>query len=101
MSNYLRQRARRASRGSYEKALAEVPDVDPEPHDRLTEACAKLDPDEERALAEEGLAADLDAWPTCTDELREELERRTQEQASNPGVGRSWPEVKRRLLNPE
>jgi metal-responsive CopG/Arc/MetJ family transcriptional regulator len=30
---------------------------------RLAEACAMLDPLEERALAEEGLAADLDSWP--------------------------------------
>jgi Arc/MetJ-type ribon-helix-helix transcriptional regulator len=30
---------------------------------RLAEACALLDPDEERALAEEGLAADMDLWP--------------------------------------
>jgi metal-responsive CopG/Arc/MetJ family transcriptional regulator len=30
---------------------------------RLAEACALLDPDEERALAEEGLAADVDLWP--------------------------------------
>ncbi|MBB4634331.1 ribbon-helix-helix domain-containing protein [Longimicrobium terrae] len=30
---------------------------------RLAEACAMLDPLEERQLAEEGLGADLDAWP--------------------------------------
>lgn len=30
---------------------------------RLAEACALLDPAEERALAEEGLASDLDTWP--------------------------------------
>jgi Arc/MetJ-type ribon-helix-helix transcriptional regulator len=30
---------------------------------RLAEACALLDPAEERALAEEALAADLDTWP--------------------------------------
>jgi hypothetical protein len=30
---------------------------------RLDEACAKLDPDEERAIAEEGLGADLAGWP--------------------------------------
>ena len=30
---------------------------------RLAEACARLDPAEERALAEEGLAADLASWP--------------------------------------
>jgi metal-responsive CopG/Arc/MetJ family transcriptional regulator len=32
-------------------------------HRRLSEECAKLEPAEERALAEEGLAADNDAWP--------------------------------------
>lgn len=30
---------------------------------RLVEACAQLDPMEERSLAEEGLGADLDNWP--------------------------------------
>lgn len=30
---------------------------------RLIDACAQLDPAEERALAEEGLAADAAAWP--------------------------------------
>jgi metal-responsive CopG/Arc/MetJ family transcriptional regulator len=30
---------------------------------RLADACARLDPAEERALAEEGLAVDLAAWP--------------------------------------
>ena len=30
---------------------------------RLAEACALLDPAEERALAEEGLTGDLAAWP--------------------------------------
>jgi metal-responsive CopG/Arc/MetJ family transcriptional regulator len=30
---------------------------------RLAEQCALLDPEEERALAEEGLAADLVDWP--------------------------------------
>lgn len=30
---------------------------------RLAEQCALLDPDEERALAEEGLAADFADWP--------------------------------------
>jgi metal-responsive CopG/Arc/MetJ family transcriptional regulator len=30
---------------------------------RLAEACARLDPAEERALAEEGLAGDAAAWP--------------------------------------
>lgn len=30
---------------------------------RLAEACARLDPEEERALAEEGLRGDLVDWP--------------------------------------
>lgn len=30
---------------------------------RLAEACARLDPDEERALAEEGMGADFSDWP--------------------------------------
>lgn len=30
---------------------------------RLAHACALLDPNEERALAEEGLSADLTDWP--------------------------------------
>ena len=30
---------------------------------RLVRECAKLDPDVERALAEEGIGEDLDAWP--------------------------------------
>jgi len=30
---------------------------------RLAEECAKLDPEFERALAEEGLSEDLAAWP--------------------------------------
>jgi Arc/MetJ-type ribon-helix-helix transcriptional regulator len=30
---------------------------------RLALECAKLDPNEERALAEEGLAASKDTWP--------------------------------------
>ena len=32
-------------------------------HRRLIEECAKLDPAEERSMAEEGLAADLEVWP--------------------------------------
>ena len=32
-------------------------------HRRLAEECAKLDPEAERALAEEGLGEDADAWP--------------------------------------
>jgi metal-responsive CopG/Arc/MetJ family transcriptional regulator len=30
---------------------------------RLARECAKLDPKEERSIADEGLAADRDAWP--------------------------------------
>jgi metal-responsive CopG/Arc/MetJ family transcriptional regulator len=30
---------------------------------RLARECAKLDPDEERALAEEGLAGSRETWP--------------------------------------
>ncbi len=30
---------------------------------RLARECAKLDAQEERALAEEGLSSELDAWP--------------------------------------
>ena len=32
---YLEERAQRGSRAKYEAALAQVPDVEPEPHDRL------------------------------------------------------------------
>ncbi len=32
-------------------------------HSRLAREAAKLDPREEKALAEEGLGADLDTWP--------------------------------------
>jgi hypothetical protein len=32
---YLQERAKRASREKFEEALARVPDVEPEPHDRL------------------------------------------------------------------
>ena len=32
-------------------------------HRRLAEECAKLNPVDERALAEEGLGEDADAWP--------------------------------------
>lgn len=35
--DYLTTRAQRASRERYEAALAEVPDVEPEPRDRLPE----------------------------------------------------------------
>lgn len=32
-------------------------------HDLLAQECAKLDPDYEKALAEEGLTKDLSEWP--------------------------------------
>ena len=32
-------------------------------HVRLARECAKLDADEERALAEEGLGVEVDSWP--------------------------------------
>jgi metal-responsive CopG/Arc/MetJ family transcriptional regulator len=31
--------------------------------DRLARECAKLDPKEEKALAQEGLGAELESWP--------------------------------------
>ena len=71
MDEYLRQRALRGSREKYEAALAEVPDVEPEAYDRLQEAAALLDPADERALAEQGLAADFEAWPAYSDRIRD------------------------------
>jgi len=32
-------------------------------HTRLARECAKLDPREERAMADEGLAKDMEEWP--------------------------------------
>ena len=32
-------------------------------HRRLAEECAKLDPESERALAEEGFGSDVASWP--------------------------------------
>ncbi len=32
-------------------------------HNRLASECAKLDPKFEKALADEGLGAELDSWP--------------------------------------
>ena len=32
-------------------------------HNRLAQECAKLDPDFERALAEEGMGGELASWP--------------------------------------
>lgn len=78
--NYLEERARRGSRERYDAALAEVPDVDPDPHDRLAEACANLDPAEERAFAEEGLAADSAAWPDYAETAGEEIGREADSQ---------------------
>lgn len=42
-------------------ALAEK--IDRSRHRRLVEEAMKLDPDEERALAEEGFAAGAETWP--------------------------------------
>lgn len=36
--DYLRERAKRGSRSKYEAILAKVPDVEPEPYDRLPTA---------------------------------------------------------------
>ncbi len=44
-----------------EAAVAEQ--LDRLEHRRLSEECAELDPAAERAMAEEGLAADAGAWP--------------------------------------
>lgn len=60
---YLETRARRASREACDAALAAVPDVAPDVYDVLAHEVARLDPAEERALAEEGLEADFRAWP--------------------------------------
>jgi len=48
----------------------------------------------------DSIAAEPDAFP-LTDEVREELDRRLSDAEANPGVGRSWAEVKARLLVPE
>jgi hypothetical protein len=77
---YLRDRAARGSRAAYDAALAEVPDVEPEAYDRLADAAALLDPAEERALAEEGLAADFEAWPEYSDGDRENPSARAEEE---------------------
>jgi Arc/MetJ-type ribon-helix-helix transcriptional regulator len=34
-------------------------------HNRLALECAKLDPQTEKALAEEGIGQEMDAWPDC------------------------------------
>ena len=38
--------------------------------------------------------------PLLTDDEQNELDRRLADQAANPGVGRSWAEVGKRLLGP-
>lgn len=79
---YLQQRALRGSCEKYEAALDEVPNVKPEAHDALKEAVAWLDPGEERALAEEGLAADFEAWPDYSDRIREDRGGQLEERES-------------------
>jgi putative addiction module component (TIGR02574 family) len=44
------------------------------------------------SIAAEASAVEL------SDEIREELDRRLDDQEANPGIGHSWPEVKERLL---
>jgi Arc/MetJ-type ribon-helix-helix transcriptional regulator len=44
-----------------EAALADA--LDRRAQTRLAAECAKLDPDEERALAEEGMGVEASAWP--------------------------------------
>jgi putative addiction module component (TIGR02574 family) len=46
----------------------------------------------------DSIAVEPDAL-TLSEEQREELDRRLADQEANPGVGRSWSEVKTRLLN--
>ena len=55
-----RQRFRNRSQ-AVEAALAEK--LSRLARTRLAEECAKLDPAEERGLADEGLAASRDSWP--------------------------------------
>jgi putative addiction module component (TIGR02574 family) len=45
----------------------------------------------------DSIAAESDGV-RLSDELSAELDERLEDQAANPGVGRSWPEVKSRLL---
>jgi Arc/MetJ-type ribon-helix-helix transcriptional regulator len=56
----VRQRFRNRSQ-AVEAALAEK--LSRLARTRLAEECAKLDPGEERRLADEGLAASRDSWP--------------------------------------
>jgi putative addiction module component (TIGR02574 family) len=44
------------------------------------------------SIAAEASAVEL------SDEIRDELDRRLDDQEANPGIGHSWPEVKARLL---
>jgi putative addiction module component (TIGR02574 family) len=48
----------------------------------------------------DSIAAESDAL-TLTEEQRQELDRRLADQETNPGVGRSWAEVRARLLSSE
>ncbi len=48
----------------------------------------------------DSIAAEPDSIP-LTDEVREELDRRIADAEADPGAGRSWAEVKARLLVPE
>lgn len=45
----------------------------------------------------DSIAADPDSL-TLTEEQRQELDRRLADQEARPGVGRSWTDVKARLL---
>lgn len=47
------------------------------------------------SIAAEASAVEL------SDELRDELDGRLDDQEANPGIGHSWPEVKARLLTPD
>ena len=42
-------------------------------HRRLSEECAKLDPIEERQLAEEGMTGEIETWPEYCRSVRSEL----------------------------
>ena len=48
----------------------------------------------------DSIAADPEAL-ALSEEHRQELDRRLDHQATSPGVGRSWAEVKARLLGSE
>lgn len=60
-----------------------------------------LSPAERIQLAQDlwdSIAAQPD-WIPLTDEQREELDARLADAEANPGKGRSWAEVKERLLH--